>query len=58
MVTTGVVTVTGLATTVTIYGFDAANDGLVINGLAGDDVIEVGPWCGQHPVYRGWQGPR
>jgi Ca2+-binding RTX toxin-like protein len=36
----GVVTVSGLAATVTISGFEAT-DGLVINGLAGDDVIEA-----------------
>jgi Ca2+-binding RTX toxin-like protein len=34
----GVVTVSGLATDVTISGFDA-NDRIVINGLGGDDVI-------------------
>src|SRR5919204_367644 len=37
----GVVTVSGLATQVTITGFEAANDQLVINGLAGDDVISA-----------------
>jgi hypothetical protein len=36
----GVVTVSGLATTTTISGFDA-NDRIVINGLGGDDVIEA-----------------
>ena len=36
----GVVTVSGLAATVTIAGFEA-NDRLVINGLDGDDVIEA-----------------
>jgi Ca2+-binding RTX toxin-like protein len=35
----GVVTVSGLATDVTISGFEAANDRIVINGLGGDDVI-------------------
>jgi Ca2+-binding RTX toxin-like protein len=35
----GVVTVSGLATDVTITGFEANNDRLVINGLGGDDVI-------------------
>ncbi|MGC2316996.1 MAG: calcium-binding protein [Bradyrhizobium sp.] len=35
----GVVTVSGLATDVTITGFEAANDRIVINGLGGDDVI-------------------
>ena len=34
------VTVSGLAPTVTITGFDA-NDSIVINGLGGDDVIEA-----------------
>ena len=34
----GVVTVTGLAETVTISNFDA-NDHIVINGLGGDDAI-------------------
>jgi Ca2+-binding RTX toxin-like protein len=34
-----VVTVSGLPTTVTISGFEAANDRIVINGLGGDDVI-------------------
>jgi Ca2+-binding RTX toxin-like protein len=36
----GVVTVTGLAETVTISNFDA-NDHIVINGLGGDDVINA-----------------
>ncbi len=36
----GVVTVSGLASTVTITGFEAT-DKLVINGLGGDDVIEA-----------------
>ena len=36
----GVVTVSGLATDVTITGFDA-NDRIVINGLGGDDVINA-----------------
>jgi Ca2+-binding RTX toxin-like protein len=35
----GVITVSGLATDVTITGFEAANDRIVINGLGGDDVI-------------------
>jgi Ca2+-binding RTX toxin-like protein len=38
--TNGVVTVSGLAETVTISGFDAA-DRIVINGLGGDDVINA-----------------
>ncbi|WP_426608588.1 beta strand repeat-containing protein [Bradyrhizobium sp. McL0616] len=36
----GVVTVSGLATDVTIAGFDS-NDRIVINGLGGDDVINA-----------------
>ncbi len=36
----GVVTVTGLATTVTITGFEPT-DNIVINGLGGDDVINA-----------------
>jgi Ca2+-binding RTX toxin-like protein len=36
----GVVTISGLATDVTISGFDA-NDRIVINGLGGDDVIQA-----------------
>jgi Ca2+-binding RTX toxin-like protein len=36
----GVVKVSGLATDVTISGFDA-NDRIVINGLGGDDVIDA-----------------
>jgi Ca2+-binding RTX toxin-like protein len=35
----GVVTVSGLATDVTITGFEANNDRLVINGLGGDDAV-------------------
>jgi Ca2+-binding RTX toxin-like protein len=35
----GVITVSGLATDVTITGFEANNDRLVINGLGGDDAI-------------------
>jgi Ca2+-binding RTX toxin-like protein len=35
----GVVTVSGLATEVTISNFEANNDRIVINGLGGDDVI-------------------
>jgi Ca2+-binding RTX toxin-like protein len=37
----GVITVSGLAATVTITGAEAANDRLVINGLGGDDVIDA-----------------
>ncbi|MGH8666902.1 MAG: beta strand repeat-containing protein, partial [Burkholderiales bacterium] len=35
------VTVLGLASQINIAGFEAANDRLVINGLAGNDVIEA-----------------
>ena len=34
------ITISGLAATVTITGAEAANDRLVINGLGGDDVID------------------
>jgi Ca2+-binding RTX toxin-like protein len=37
----GVITVSGLATDITIAGFDANVDHLVINGLGGDDVINA-----------------
>jgi Ca2+-binding RTX toxin-like protein len=37
----GVITVSGLATDVTITGFEANNDRLVINGLGGDDIINA-----------------
>jgi Ca2+-binding RTX toxin-like protein len=37
----GIVTVLGLATQINITGFDANLDRIVINGLAGDDVIEA-----------------
>ena len=45
----GVVTVTGLAETVTISNFDA-NDRIVINGLGGDDVIEATGLAAGHPL--------
>jgi Ca2+-binding RTX toxin-like protein len=51
----GVVTVTGLAETVTITGFEA-NDRLVINGLAGDDVIEASGLSGMQLVANGGDG--
>jgi Ca2+-binding RTX toxin-like protein len=51
----GVVTVTGLATTVTITNFDA-NDRIVINGLGGDDVIEASGLSGMHLTANGGDG--
>jgi Ca2+-binding RTX toxin-like protein len=35
------VSILGLATAITITGFEAANDRIVINGLGGDDVIQA-----------------
>ena len=49
----GVVTVTGLAETVTISNFDS-NDHLVINGLGGDDV-DRGDWSDRHAARRQWR---
>ena len=35
------ITVLGLGADITITGFEAANDRIVINGLGGDDVIDA-----------------
>ena len=52
----GVLTVTGLATTVTISHFEA-QDRLVINGLGGDDVIAAGPGTqGMQFIFDGGDG--
>jgi Ca2+-binding RTX toxin-like protein len=52
----GVITVSGLAETVTIKNFEA-DDKLVINGLGGDDVIEVvGPNPGMQLTFDGGAG--
>jgi Ca2+-binding RTX toxin-like protein len=51
----GVVTVSGLATTVTIANFDA-NDRIVINGLGGDDVIEASGLTGMQLTANGGDG--
>ena len=51
----GVVTVTGLAETVTITGFEA-NDRIVINGLGGDDVIEASGLSGMLLTANGGDG--
>jgi Ca2+-binding RTX toxin-like protein len=52
----GVITVSGLAETVTIKNFEA-NDHLVINGLGGDDVINVvGPNPGMLLTFDGGDG--
>src|SRR5262249_46808848 len=54
----GVVTVSGLAETVTISGFDSAIDRIVINGLGGNDGISPkhagGPW-GECCAPRQWR---
>jgi Ca2+-binding RTX toxin-like protein len=52
----GVVTVSGLATDVTITGFEAANDRIVINGLGGDDVIEASGLSGMQLIANGGDG--
>ncbi|AMN44277.1 beta strand repeat-containing protein [Rhodoplanes sp. Z2-YC6860] len=51
----GVVTVSGLATTVTISNFDS-NDRIVINGLGGDDVIEASGLSGMQLTANGGDG--
>jgi Ca2+-binding RTX toxin-like protein len=51
----GVVTVSGLATTVTIANFDA-NDRIVINGLGGDDVVEASGLTGMLLTANGGDG--
>lgn len=52
----GVVKVQGLATEVTITGFEAANDRIVINGLGGDDVIEASGLSGIQLTANGGDG--
>lgn len=51
----GVITVSGLATDVTIAGFDA-NDRIVINGLGGDDVINASGLTGMLFTANGGDG--
>ena len=51
----GVVTVTGLAETVTISNFDS-NDHLVINGLGGDDAIVASGLTGMQLIVNGGNG--
>ena len=51
----GVVTVTGLAETVTISDFDS-NDRIVINGLGGDDVVEATGLTGMSLTANGGDG--
>ena len=51
----GVVTVSGLATEVTISNFEA-NDRIVINGLGGDDVIEASGLTGMQLTANGGNG--
>jgi Ca2+-binding RTX toxin-like protein len=52
----GVIRVQGLATEVTITGFEAANDRLVINGLGGDDVIQASGLSGIQLTADGGNG--
>jgi Ca2+-binding RTX toxin-like protein len=52
----GVITVSGLATTVTISNAEAANDRIVINGLGGDDVIEASGLTGMQLTADGGDG--
>ena len=51
----GVVKVSGLATDVTISGFEAT-DRLVINGLGGDDVIDASGFTGMQLTLSGGDG--
>jgi Ca2+-binding RTX toxin-like protein len=51
----GVVTITGLAETVTITNFDAS-DRIVINGLGGDDVITASGLSGMQFTANGGDG--
>src|SRR5262249_11931049 len=51
----GVITVSGLATDVTIAGFDA-NDRIVINGLGGDDVVNASGLTGMLFTANGGDG--
>jgi Ca2+-binding RTX toxin-like protein len=51
----GVVTVTGLAETVTISNFDA-NDHIIINGLGGDDAIVATGLTGMQLIANGGDG--
>ncbi len=50
------VSIFGLATTVNIVGFEAGIDRLVINGLAGDDVIEASGLTGLFLTGNGGDG--
>jgi Ca2+-binding RTX toxin-like protein len=52
----GVITISGLAETVTITGAEAANDRLVINGLGGDDVIDASGLSGIQLTADGGAG--
>jgi Ca2+-binding RTX toxin-like protein len=51
----GVVTVSGLGADITIRGFDAT-DRIVINGLAGDDVITASGFAGMQVTENGGDG--
>jgi Ca2+-binding RTX toxin-like protein len=52
----GVVTISGLATDLTISNFDAAVDRIVINGFGGDDVIEASGLTGMLLTANGGDG--
>jgi Ca2+-binding RTX toxin-like protein len=52
----GAIIVSGLATTVTITGAEAANDRLLINGLGGDDVITASGLSGIQLTADGGAG--
>jgi Ca2+-binding RTX toxin-like protein len=52
----GVITVSGLAETVTITGAEAANDRLIINGLGGDDTIDASKLSGILLTANGGDG--
>ena len=45
-------TVLGLAATINDHGLRSRNDRIIINGLAGDDVIEASGLSRRHPVHR------
>ena len=51
----GLITVSGLAATVTISGFETT-DNLVIDGLGGDDVIQASEFSGIHLTANGGDG--
>ena len=52
----GLITVSGLAATMTISGAEAANDHLVINGLGGNDIIDASGLSGILLTVNGGDG--